>query len=632
MEGQLGSAGTSGPGSAPTVGGDGGAGARGGSGGDGGSGGSGGGGAGGTIWLQAPTIEFGANVTLNIRGGSFNVTNGVAGGEGRLIVNASTISGQPTVKHNGADFTLEEIAPPTITSVNSATFTAGLSGGFIIKTTGLPLPGISLEDGTLPDGIVFQDNGDGTAFLAGTPTSGGTFELTFKAANDKGSVTQVFTLTVKQAPAFTSVNSSTFEIGVFSSFDITTVGFPDPAISKLGTLPNGITFTDKGGGKATLEGTPTESGSFNLGFVASNGVEPTASQGFTLTVSRPPAITSDDSTTFIVGSAGSFLVTTTGFPLAVLNQSGTLPAGVSFTDNGNGTATLAGTPTENGVFSISFGAANGVAPGATQTFTLTVNQSPAFTSGASAAFTVGSPGSFRITTSGLPEVSSIVLTDGSLPDGITLTYHDDGTATLAGTPEAGSGGVYNLKFTASNGVTPAAVQSFTLTINQPPAITSGNAANFMVGAAGSFLVTTTGFPAAATISLAGLPAGLTLTNHGDGTATLAGTPAPGTSGVYNLQMVASNDIDPDAVQSFTLTVNAASAGSQVRLRWPTSFKNLGNQRFQAVFTITNLGKQAISGPIQLAWPSLPPGVTVVNSTSIASLAAGKSAKITVDFQ
>ncbi len=52
-----------------------------------------------------------------------------------------------------------------------------------------------------------------------------------------------------------------------------------------------------------------------------------------------------------------------------------LPSGVSFTDNGDGTATLAGTPAANsgGTYSLSINAANGVSPDATQSFTLTVN-------------------------------------------------------------------------------------------------------------------------------------------------------------------------------------------------------------------------------------------------------------------
>ena len=68
-------------------------------------------------------------------------------------------------------------------------------------------------------------------------------------------------------------------------------------------------------------------------------------------------------------------MTTTGFPTPALSETGSLPAGVTFTDNGNGTGTLQGTASlrrEN--FNISFTAQNGVSPNAVQNFTLTVAQ------------------------------------------------------------------------------------------------------------------------------------------------------------------------------------------------------------------------------------------------------------------
>jgi hypothetical protein len=80
---------------------------------------------------------------------------------------------------------------------------------------------------------------------------------------------------------------------------------------------------------------------------------------------------------------------------------------------------------------------------------------------------------------------------------LTFTDNGNGTGTLSGTPAAGHGGTYNISFTASNGIGANAVQNFTLTVNQAPAITSGNATTLVVETAGSFTVATTGFPAPA---------------------------------------------------------------------------------------------------------------------------------------
>ena len=130
-----------------------------------------------------------------------------------------------------------------------------------------------------------------------------------------------------------------------------TTGGPTAAITESGALPSGVTLVNNGNGTATLAGTAASgtSGSYPITITAANGVSPNATQSFTLTlnpVSAPPAITSAGSTTFAVGTAGTFAVTSTGAPTAALSATSTpaLPSGLSFKDNGNGTATLAGTP------------------------------------------------------------------------------------------------------------------------------------------------------------------------------------------------------------------------------------------------------------------------------------------------
>src|SRR5205085_12196111 len=105
--------------------------------------------------------------------------------------------------------------------------------------------------------------------------------------------------------------------------------------------------------------------SYPLTLTAPPGAAPDPSTTlFRSTVVGPPAITSADHTTFDVGSAGSFTVTTTaGNPAATtITKSGALPSGVSFTDNGDGTATLSGTPGAGtaGSYSLTFTASNGV--------------------------------------------------------------------------------------------------------------------------------------------------------------------------------------------------------------------------------------------------------------------------------
>ena len=61
-------------------------------------------------------------------------------------------------------------------------------------------------------------------------------------------------------------------------------------------------------------------------------------------VNKAPAITSAASVSFGVGQAGTFSVTTTGYPVPNLSVAGTLPAGYNFTStDGTGTGVFKGT-------------------------------------------------------------------------------------------------------------------------------------------------------------------------------------------------------------------------------------------------------------------------------------------------
>lgn len=92
-----------------------------------------------------------------------------------------------------------------------------------------------------------------------------------------------------------------------------------------------------------------------------------------------------------------------------------------------------------------------------------------------------------------------------------------------------------------------------------PHFTSATAVTFVVGEPGNYPVTAPGGPAPR-ISYAGtLPAGVTLVDNSDGSATLSGTPAADTGGTYALTLTAANGMSPDATQAFVLTVQQAPA-------------------------------------------------------------------------
>jgi hypothetical protein len=90
-------------------------------------------------------------------------------------------------------------AAPSFLSVSSATFTVGTFGTFAVTTSGTPTPALSYT-GSLPSGVTFVDNHNGTATLSGTPNVGtaAVYQVTFVANNGAGNpVSQSFTLTVE---------------------------------------------------------------------------------------------------------------------------------------------------------------------------------------------------------------------------------------------------------------------------------------------------------------------------------------------------------------------------------------------------------------------------------------------------
>ncbi|MGD0881915.1 MAG: putative Ig domain-containing protein [Acidimicrobiales bacterium] len=549
-----------------------------------------------------------SGVTLNATTGVLSGTP-AAGTGGLYNITISAANGVGTAATQSFALTVTDVpTAPIITSADADTFTAGTSGTFSVTATGYPIPTYT-ETGTLPSGVTLGSTG----VLSGTPAAGtgGSYPITITATNGVSpDATQDFTLTVNQAPAVTSAASTTFTAGTAGTFTVTASGYPAPTFSESGALPGGVTLNSTTG---VLSGTPAagSGGSYPLTITASNGTSPNGTQSFTLTVDQAPAITSAASTTFKVGTSGTFTVTATGKPAPTFSETGSLPGGVTLNTT---TGVLAGTPAaaSGGSYPITITASNGVGTAATQDFTLTVDQAPAVTSAASTTFTVGSAGTFTVAGSGYP--APTFGETGTLPSGVTL---NDTTGVLSGTPAAGSGGSYPLTITASNGVTPNGTQSFTLTVDQAPAITSADAATFTVGSAGTFHVVATGNPAPTFSEIGTLPSGVTLSSAG----VLAGTPAAGTSGSYPITVTASNGVGTAATQDFTLTVNQAPAITSAD---NTTFTN----GVAGTFTVTATGSPA---PALAESGALPTGVTFDAATGVLSGTTSETGVFTITF-
>ncbi len=211
---------------------------------------------------------------------------------GRRVVSATAGAGNSSV---------DQIvrAAPSFTSANATTFTVGTVGGFPVTTSiaGYPAANFSIA-GTMPAGTDWIDNFDGTMTLFGSAEvgMGGVYPLTLSATNGVGSpVTQAFTLTMNERPRFLSDDMAEFQVGTNTTFSALAVGYPNAiAMGLLGTLPDGLTFTNGGNGTATIGGTPATGtgGTYYLTLTANNGVGSPREQTFTIRVSSPPVVLS----------------------------------------------------------------------------------------------------------------------------------------------------------------------------------------------------------------------------------------------------------------------------------------------------------------------------------------------------
>ena len=158
------------------------------------------------------------------------------------------------------------------------------------------------------------------------------------------------------------------------------------------------------------------------------------------------------------GLAGSVTLAATGTPTPALSETGALPSGVTFADNGDGTATVAGTPAvgAGGSYQLTITAANRVSPSATQSFTLTVEDPP--------SASISSPASGQTYRQGQTVPTSFVCHEG--PGGPGLASCADSNGAMGASGELDTSGLgsqtYTLTATSADGLNSEASMSYTV--------------------------------------------------------------------------------------------------------------------------------------------------------------------------
>ncbi len=481
-------------------------------------------------------------------GVGFSTTTGVftgkpavgTGGQYTLSVTATNIVGTSAAQ----TFVLTVNEGPTVISTGT-TFTVGTQGSYGLVTTGYPAPNSYTETGALPTGVGFSAT---TGTFTGKPAvgTGGQYTLLVTATNTVGtSAAQTFVLTVNEPLTVTSTGT-TFTVGTQGSYTLVTTGYPAPtSYTETGTLPLNVGFSTTTG---TFTGTPLPGtgGQYPVTVTATNSLGTSPAQTFVLSVNEPLTVTSTG-TTFTVGTQGSYALVTTGYPAPTsYTETGTLPTGVGFSTT---TGTFTGKPAvgTGGQYTLSVTATNSVGTSPAQTFVLTVNEGPTVIS-TGTTFTVGTQGSYGLVTTGYPAPTSYTET-GTLPTGVGFSTT---SGVFTGKPAVGTGGQYTLSVTATNTVGTSSTQTFVLTVNEPPTVTS-TGTTFTVGTQGSYGLVTTGYPAPTSYTETGtLPTGVGFSTT---TGTFIGNPAVGSGGLYSVIVTATNAAGTSAPQTFVLTVD-----------------------------------------------------------------------------
>jgi hypothetical protein len=429
------------------------------------------------------------------------------------------------------------------------TFTGG-DGGIHNFSATLNTAGVQTITGTdTPNSV--SGSSSNISVSAGAATH---FTVTAPASTNAGTA---FNFTVTALDASNNVATGYLGTAKFTSTDSQAVL---PADYQFLAGDNGtktLSATLKTAGNQTITATDSVNAGIN-GTSLNILVNPGSATHYMLTA--PASALPDTAFNFTVTALDQFNNTATGYlgtvHFTTSSAGSTLPANYTFVAGDNGAHQFSASLHTAGNQTLT--ATDTVTATITATANITVGQAPKITSPNSVIFKVGLLGTHTVTTTGFPTNASMVITEsGALPGGINFMNNNNGTATMSGTPNAGTGGVYSISFKASNGIAPDATQSFTLTIQEAPLITSANNTTFNEGAPGTFTVTTTGFPTNASMSITrsgALPPGVNFVNNNDGTATLSGT--PGASGTYPLTIAANNGVPPAASQSFTLNVTA----------------------------------------------------------------------------
>jgi hypothetical protein len=320
--------------------------------------------------IPAPTgqVTFSSGGTslgaVAVTGGSASVTTGnLSAG---TVQFTAAYGGDSNYSASNASVTVTVLAGPlTITTTSLVSGTVNVPYSASVAAMGGTQP-YTFTIGGLPSGL----KGDTTGAISGTPTDGGSFNVSVQVTDSKGATANA-TLTLKIAipPLTISATLPDGKQGTSYSGSVSVTGGVGPYKLSITGLPPGLTATVSGA-SATVSGKPTTAGSFNVSVQATDSKGTTASKSVTVNItSTALGITP---ATPIGGTAGQpyalCINVAGGTPPYMFAFSGTPPPGLSIDPM---TGCISGTPSVGGQVTIAVTVTDSTGAKTTVTYTET---------------------------------------------------------------------------------------------------------------------------------------------------------------------------------------------------------------------------------------------------------------------
>ena len=345
-----------------------------------------------------------------------------------------------------------------------------------------------------------------------------------------------------------------------------------------GTLPSGVTL---GASTGLLAGTPTAAGTYTFTVKVTDHSSLTATEPVSLTVIAGPSLSLPAPPAGWTNTVYSDSLNESGGtgPFTWSVSTGSLPAGIKLSADGN----LTGTPTATGTSSFTVKVTDANSQSATQAIGITISAGVSAPITAPPAGVVGAAYTDTLTATGGTTPYTWSLNAGTLPAGLSLSS----AGVLSGTPTTAGSYPFTVNvIDANNGI---ATASITLVVTNALTLTFGTPPGGVVGTAYTDTLTAAGgtTPYTWSVSAGTLPAGITLNAS---TGVLAGTPTAGGTSSFTVKVTDANSKTATQATSITVLAGALSIVQSANVATTTPGSTVSY-----TIKVTNSGQIALTG-------------------------------------